>query len=229
MLRRKAVMGAALIAGIGLHAAANAALVTFSDQSTFLTATGATSATGPMPNVGAVPPASGAVGSVTFSSVPPSGTLYIGAAGVGAVPAGDWYVPLAGFEIAISGSENLDALFTSSVSVYSFGFVFAEPDTTMPPWGGSPVDSTFTVTLLNGATIVDSFAFNAPDDVISFVGAWSDTPFDRVEIRENADNIDDEYFGEFFTGTTPVPVPAAVWLLGGALVGLVGISRRRKL
>lgn len=224
MLRRRAISAVALVAGLGLHGGANAALVTFSDQTTFLTATGATPATGLLPNVGAVPPASGIVGSVTFSSVAPSGTLFIGAGGV--VPGDDWYVPLAGNDIAISGSENLDAVFAGPV--YSFGFVFAEPNTTMPSWGGSPVDSTFTVTLRNGATFVDSFAFNAPDDVISFVGAWSDAAFDRVEIRENVDNIDDEYFGAFFTGTTPVPVPAAAWLLGSALLGLVGISRRRR-
>jgi len=224
MLRRKALSAAALLGGIGLHTGADAALVTFSDQATFLTATGASTATGALPNSGAVPPASGTVGGVTFSSVPPSGTLFIGAGGI--VPGDDWYVPLAGNDIAISGSENLDAVFTGLV--FSFGFVFAEPDTTMPSWGGSPVDSTFTVTLRNGTTLVDSFTFNAPNDTISFVGAWSDTGFNRVEIRENADNIDDEYFGEFFTGTTPVPVPAAAWLLGSALLGLVGISRRRR-
>ncbi len=226
MSRKKAVITAALLGGIGLHTGADAALVTFSDQTTFLTATGASSATGALPNVGAVPPASGTVGSVTFSSVAPSATLFIGAAGVGVVPAGDWYVPLAGFEIAISGSENLDAVFAGPV--YSFGFVFAEPNSTMPSWGGSPVDSTFTVTLRNGATFVDSFTFNAPDDAISFVGAWTDAAFDRVEIRETTGGIDDEYFGEFFTGTTPVPVPTAAWLLGSALLGLVGISRRRR-
>jgi hypothetical protein len=36
--------------------------------------------------------------------------------------------------------------------------------------------------------------------------------------------------GAFYTGaivTSPVPVPAAVWLMGSALLGLVGISRRR--
>ncbi len=225
MLRRKAVLAAALLVGLGLHGGAHAALVTFSDQTTFLTATGAGPATGALPNLGAVPPASGTVGSVTFSSVAPSGTLFIGAGGI--VPGDDWYVPLAGNDIAISGSENLDAVFTGLV--YSFGFVFAEPSSsTMPPWGGSAVDSTFTVTLRNGATLVDSFSFNAPDDVISFVGAWSGTAFDRVEIRETTGGIDDEYFGEFFSGTTPVPVPAAVWLLGSALLGLVGISRRKR-
>jgi hypothetical protein len=226
MMDRRALLFTALVTGLGLQSGANAALVTFSDQTTFLTATGATSATGALPNLGAIPPASGTVGSVTFSSVAPSGTLFIGPAGL--VPGDDWYGPLPGNDIAISGSENLDAVFAGPV--YSFGFVFAEPSSsTMPPWGGSAVDSTFTVTLRIGATFVDSFTFNAPDDFIppSFVGAWSDTAFDRVEIRETTGGIDDEYFGEFFTGTTPVPVPAAVWLLGSALVGLIGISRRR--
>jgi hypothetical protein len=30
------------------------------------------------------------------------------------------------------------------------------------------------------------------------------------------------------TGLNPVPVPAAVWLFGTALMGFVGMSRRRK-
>jgi hypothetical protein len=31
-----------------------------------------------------------------------------------------------------------------------------------------------------------------------------------------------------FAGSTPVPVPAAVWLFGSGLLGLVGIARRRR-
>ena len=30
------------------------------------------------------------------------------------------------------------------------------------------------------------------------------------------------------SGTSPIPVPAAVWLFGSGLVGLVGVARRRK-
>ncbi len=33
---------------------------------------------------------------------------------------------------------------------------------------------------------------------------------------------------ESFVGPSPVPVPAAVWLFGSGLLGLVGIARRRR-
>ena len=34
--------------------------------------------------------------------------------------------------------------------------------------------------------------------------------------------------GALNTGVTPVPVPAAVWMFGSGLIGLVGIARRRR-
>lgn len=45
---------------------------------------------------------------------------------------------------------------------------------------------------------------------------------DNVRIDFRNDKID------FGNDLSPVPIPAAVWLFGTALIGLVGISRRRK-
>ena len=37
-----------------------------------------------------------------------------------------------------------------------------------------------------------------------------------------------QFPSDWVTGPSPIPVPAAVWLFGTALIGFVGISRRRK-
>ncbi|MAT65100.1 MAG: hypothetical protein CMN57_05610 [Gammaproteobacteria bacterium] len=42
-----------------------------------------------------------------------------------------------------------------------------------------------------------------------------------------ADGLYGEWDGASFT-TSPVPVPAAVWLFGSGLLGLVGLARRRR-
>jgi len=197
-------------------------IVTFSDQATFLAATGATCASCPMPDLGFGVPAGTpvVVNAVTFTSVSPSGNLFIGGTGVG-VPNNDWTSLIAGNDIAISGPSNLDVGLTAPV--FSFGFQFHEPTCNNTNTGnncglgvlgqveigtavttGNEVDSTFTVTLKNGVNTVASFQFNAPDDVASFVGVQSDMSFDKVEIRETVGGDEDEHFGEFFTGTVPI-------------------------
>ena len=42
-----------------------------------------------------------------------------------------------------------------------------------------------------------------PNDVETFIGVWSDKPFDRVVINDLSGSDDDEFLGEFYTGTTP--------------------------
>lgn len=177
------------------------------DKSAFLNATGATNATGSLPDIGRITTPSEAdatatVGSVTFSIAGLSGlstnSLFIGGQGVDGLPGGDWYPLREGNEIAISGTENLNVELAHPA--FSFGFEFVEPNATTQPWTRSPVDSTFTVTLLSGATTVGSFTFNAPDDIATFVGVWADTPFNRVEVRETVGAGDDEYFGDFYVG-----------------------------
>ena len=75
-----AVLLAAVIALCGFGTQAQAAITTFvDDKAGFLAATGATTATGPLPNLGFISSGSQMVGSVTFTQ--PS--FFIGALGVG--------------------------------------------------------------------------------------------------------------------------------------------------
>ncbi len=197
-----------------------AATILFSDKSTFISSTGATSATGTIPNLGSVG-SSFTLGSVTFTISPPATELFIGASGTRVAP--DWSSVGPGNEIAISGIENLNANFSSPV--FSAGFDFIEP--TDETCFATCFDSTFDVILKNSGVIVDSFTFNAPNDVLAFIGIWTDSAFDRMEIVDTTATIDDEFFGEFYTGSSPVPLPAAVWLFGSGLIGLAGIARRK--
>jgi hypothetical protein len=214
---------------LGLAATAEATLVTFSNKAAFLTATGATSATGALPDAGAVAPGFG-VGSVTFTTL--SGQFFIGTGGLFPTQVTDWSATIPGNDIAISGPESFRV--DLAAPVYSLGFDFFEPVVNNP---SPPVvtddcfapcfDSTFTVTLFSGATALGSFIYNAPDATLAFEGVWTDFAFDRVEIVDTTGTADDEYWGQFYTGTTPVvPEPGSVALLGSGL--LVLYLRRRR-
>jgi hypothetical protein len=205
---------------------ADAALITFSNKGAFLGATGASSATGPLPDAGAVA-AGFTVGSASFTTL--SGQLFIGTGGLFPAQVTDWSASLPGNDIAISDVESFRVDLASPV--YSFGFDFFEPNvhsTSFPVTDDcfAPcTDSTFSVNLYSGATLLGSFNYNAPDGVASFVGAWTDFAFNRVEIIETVGSLDDEYWGEFYTGTEPVPEPGTMGLLG---LGLLALQRRRR-
>jgi putative Ig domain-containing protein len=163
------------------------------DVSTFVSATGATNATGPLPDAGAQ--TSLTVGSVTFTTAPGGTTLDFGG-GAGR----EWYQPLAGNEVRL-GVERLQLDF--ALPVTAAGFYFVEPHFTMPPHGGAPADSLYEVTLYNGTTAIRRYRFNAPDDFIVFIGVQSTSSFTRMRIVDLTGNPDDEYFGEVFTKVAP--------------------------
>lgn len=64
-----------------------------------------------------------------------------------------------------------------------------------------------------------------------YVGVLSQSNefFTSITFTKNKDGADDFTISNFHYATAaPVPVPAAVWLMGSALLGLVGIGRRKR-
>jgi hypothetical protein len=179
-----------------------AQIAVYFDQATFLADASAAAATGPLPDLGLVMPPT-AVGSITFDIGPGGDNLAIGGLGVAGLPAGDWYEPTPGNDIAM-GFESL--LVQTDAPVYALGFDLVEPDSSMPAWGGVPIDTTFEVILYSAGAEVARFEFNVDDDVQAFVGVWSSAPFDRATIIDITMDDDDEYFQDFYTGFTPLPI-----------------------
>jgi hypothetical protein len=219
---RVVVLLAALLSQVPLRAAT---LQVFETKATFLAATGAADATGRLPDLGDVatavnPAGSATVGSITFSLAPGGESLSIGAGGTGAAP--DWYPQTPGHDIAL-GFENLRV--ETAEPVFALGFEIVEPDATMPAWGGTPVDSSFQIRLfLGGVAVGDFITGNLPKDVVTFIGVWSDTAFDRVEIVDLTGNDDDEYFGRFYTGTSAAAATVtAIAGTGAAVPGGTGV------
>jgi hypothetical protein len=178
------------------------------NKAAFLADTGATSATGPLPDVGIIldadvsPPVSSyTLGSITFGLTLGSDNVFMGAAGTTTFP--DWYPQTAGHDMAF-GWERFQV--STSGLVYSFGFDIVEPDETMPDFGGTPEESTYEFLLFNGNLHIGTVLFDGkkiPNDVETFIGVWSDKPFDRVVINDLSGSDDDEFLGEFYTGTAP--------------------------
>lgn len=223
-----AVVCAIIISAMTLMAPASAAIITFADKTLFLSQTSATDATGAMPASGG--PYDGlSVGSVSFYAerfFVDNYTTYLSGNEIG--------VSWGAGEFSSPYTDGLDATFDSLV--YSAGFDFVEPSVGgggLDACGNATcVDSTYQVTLINGATIIDSFMFNAADDTAAFIGVWSDALFDKLEIREIVGDDDNELYGQFYTGDTvlsPVPLPAGVWLFVSGIIGLIGLARHKKL
>jgi hypothetical protein len=226
-----------LILAAGLFSGSAQALppgmAVYNNAAAFLADTAATSATEPLPSlIGSR--LSAHIGSVTFSDVNGFG-FWVG--GLESYTPSDWTTLLPGHELAINSVENLNIAFDAPV--FSAGFDFAEPGSqigaTSPssPYANDAqypfYDSTFSVTLkLNGAVVGD-FNFNAPNEAASFVGVWTAAAFNQMEIREVSGDIEDDYFGQFYTGTVALPVPEpepyALILCG---VGLVMLQLRRQ-
>lgn len=160
----------------------------FTNRAEFAAASGATNATGPIPNWGWVT-TNPVVGAVTFSRGTGTTRLYVGSG-----TALDYSARLAGNELAITGPENLAATFRTPVRAAGFEIVEPEFD---PNLDAPFIDSVFSVVLKNGSATVGVFQFSPPNDAAAFCGVTSDRAFDRMEITEVVGGEESEFFGQF--------------------------------
>jgi len=207
-----------------LAPAAQAGVVTFTDESAFLAATGAT-AQPAIPDTGSQG-TTATLGDLTLTTGPGATVLIFGPFGFGG---SEWSTLIPGNDFAISDDESFNVDFAAPVA--SFGFQVHEPSATGTPPDttntGAFIDSVYDVTVRSGGRVIGTASFAPDNDVLTYFGVWGDTLFDRVEIVETTGGIENEYFGAFATGTTPVPLPAGLPLLAGAL-GLAAVMSRRR-
>ena len=85
----------------------------------------------------------------------------------------------------------------------------------------------FNLLLPAGNSNVDSstFSFWLAQDALGMIPLKTDTGM-LFSIALNADNTTTVVVADAGTNVTPTPIPAAFWLLGSGLAGLVGIRRR---
>lgn len=127
-----------------------------------------------------------------------------------------------------SGSEGLEIQIDLSSPVYALGFDYTLHVST----GASDPFSWFTVLISLDTSLLGSFPLKAEDDAAAFLGVWTDSPFDTVEMLEYQGNAENVVFSQFYAGTQPVPQPVpepgTLALIGTGLLGLAAGGRKKR-
>jgi hypothetical protein len=198
---------------------AMASSIQYGNQGSFAADTGASLVTLPTNEVQV---ANFTAGGLTFSMGTSNCGLYTHGAGFNAAPF---------TSLSMCGVENFNI---ATATKYSFAMSVFQPNTTAGNGCNAVcVHDQFSVTFYLGSTEVETFTIDPTDGAVTFFGFWLDTGFNSIHVVDLADNIDNEFFGTFYTGTTPhagdssgVPEPTSLVLLSTGI--FAAATRRRK-
>ena len=210
-----------LSTGLAIASPASAALVSYTDESSFLAAVGSASVE--------------TLDSLT-SDIAPSGSTDLGAFSI----SGNATVDAPTTAINISGSTNL--FINTSYGGY-MDFIFDEP---IKAFGVTMVNSRLQLLNINFDRVgpaygeyhhIDSYLSSDPyvSDISfnGFLGFTSDTAFNRVIFSGAAGCCSSTFALDNITyateTTAPVPEPSSAALLGCGLIALIGLRRRYRL
>ena len=221
-MKKSTLLGA--LCAFVLPLSANAAIVTYTDEASFLAALSGPASTLGFDStaVGTLIPSGNSLGGVTFTynisgldmkvvndfdTTSPSNYLGLDDAG--------------NFDLFIAGDE-FSMSFANPVNAVGLYIVSGDPlfagDVSLDTNEGNAINSaTVDVTLGDGG-------------LAYYIGLISDTTFTSAGITFDAAAVETFLYSvdDITTSVSAVPVPAAIWLFGSGVLGLLGLSQRRK-
>ena len=217
IIMKKNILAVVFVAALLPFHSASAGIITaanYADDIAFSAATGATSLTGALPDLGSVG-TSITLGDATLSA---GNTIFVGSGWSSLLPDGN--------AIAISGPENLSIDIDVGLS-RAFGFYFHEPMASTAALDGCNVtvcvDSTFLIEFFLDGNLIDGANYNGANDVAEFYGFTLDMSFNSVRFTETVGTNDNEFFGEMYRAQ--VPEPSSLLLIAAGLVGFALLRR----
>jgi hypothetical protein len=207
-----------------LSVSANAAIVTYTDETSFLTALSGPTSTLDFDSTAAdtLIPSGNSLGGITF-------TYNIGPPPTDMKVVNDFETTSPNNYLGMDDAGNLDLFIAGD----EFSMSFASPVNAVGLYivSGDPLfASDVSLNTTAGSALNSDVVDVALEDggLAYYIGLISDTAFSSADLTFDAAAVGAFLYSVDDITTSAVPLPGAIWLFGSGLVGLISLSRRRK-